>query len=170
MNIMRERFKIYIEQLRDGHVENLAECYPPEFLDVHERDLAFNDPVDVKGEAYLADDMLVLHLDAHTYGTVPCRICNEPIKVEIAVKGFYHAVPFEEIKTGIFDFHEVLRETIILAAPALAECHQGKCPQRLTMQKYFRKEGAAEGIEVEEGYQPFADLDFNVEEKKRKKR
>ncbi len=166
---MHERFKIYTEQLRDGHVEKLAESFPPEFLDVHDKDLSFSAPVEVSGEAYLADDMLVLHLDAHTYGTVPCRICNEPVKVEIAVKGFYHAVPFEEIKTGIFDFHNILRETIVLAAPALAECHQGKCPQRQTMQKYFKKDDVA-GNEIEDGYQPFADIDFTLQQQNKKKK
>lgn len=167
---MDPRFKIYVEQLRDGHVEKLAENFAPKFLDVSENDLAFVDPVEIRGEAYLADDMLVLHVDVHTFCKIPCRICNEPVNTEIAIKGFYHAMPLEEIKTGVFDFQDILRETILLEVPSLVECHEGTCPQRRGMAKYFKKESPPGEKGVEEGYQPFADLDLDVPIKKSKKK
>lgn len=169
MSKMEYRTKIYVEQLREGHIEEISESFAPEFLDVSEDDLDFSDPIEISGEAYVADDMLVLHLNATTYATIPCRICNDPVKVEVAVNGFYHAEPLAEIKTGVFDFHEVMRETILLEVPSLVECHQGKCPQRLTMQKFFKKESEGEG-HVEDGYQPFADLDLNKTTEKKKKK
>ncbi len=162
---MDERFKIYVEQLRDGHVEKLAETFEPAILEVQDADLSFTEPVEVRGEAYLADDMLVMHVDAHTYGNIPCRICNESVKVKVEFEGFYHAVPLDEVKGGIYNYHTVLRETLLLEVPPLAECHQGKCPQRKTMQKYFKKENAAGEKEVEDGYRPFADLDLDFEQK-----
>lgn len=159
---MNERFKIYIEQLREGYVETVSESFSPEFLDVHEKDLEFVDPVLVNGEAYLAEDMLVLHVDIKTFCMIPCAICNEPVKVEIAIDGSYHAVPLDEIKGGVFNFQEIIRETILLEAPLLAECNQGKCPQRGSVQKYLKNEGASRVKNGEEdGYQPFADLDLD---------
>jgi uncharacterized metal-binding protein YceD (DUF177 family) len=161
-----ERFKIFVEQLRDGHIEKLVEQFPADILGVKEKDLAFVDPIGIKGEAYLADDMLVLHLDVHTFATIPCLICNEPVKVEIAIKGFYHAIPIEEIKGSVYNFQEILRETVLLETPALAECNEGKCSQRQSVQKYLRKEGSTKNNERnEEGYRPFADLDFDPKKK-----
>lgn len=155
-----DSFRIYVEQLRDGHSEVLSESLPPNFMDVHEDDLAFMDPVKMTGEAYLADDMLVLHLKVQTLATMPCRICNETFKQKIELDNFYHAEPIEEIKGRVFDFSEILREAILLETPPVAECHQGKCPKRKTMQQFLKLEGSAKKDD-EEGYRPFADLDLN---------
>lgn len=159
-----DHFRIFVEQLREGHVEEVNEVFPPKFLDVQERDLNFRTPVTITGEAYLADDMLVLHFDVNTVATIPCLVCNEPVDVEMKIKGFYHAVPLKEIKGGIYDFSEVLRETILLEVPLLAECNQGKCPQRMTLKKYLKEEDLKNGSD-EEGYRPFAGLDFDVQDK-----
>jgi len=158
-----DSFRIYIEQLRDGEVESLVETYTPEFLDIHEKELSFVDPIHMTGEVYLADDMLVLHLNINTLSTMPCRICNELIKNEIQINGFYHAVPISEIKTGIYDFREVLRETILLETPQLIECHQGECPKRKTLQKYLKAENDL-NKETDDKYHPFADLEFPANE------
>lgn len=166
-SMMDERFKIYVEQLRDGHIEKLAETFEPAILEVQDADLFFADPVEMHGDAYLADDMLVMHVAASTYANIPCRICNEPVKVKVGFEGFYHAVPLDEVKGGIYNYHPVLRETLLLEVPPLAECHQGKCPQRKTLQKYLKKESAPGEKEVEDGYQPFADLDLDFEQKKK---
>ena len=123
-------------------------------MEIHERDLAFQDPIDVEGEAYLADDMLVLHMDIKTAALLPCIICSELVKVEVFIPGFYHAVPLIEVKTGVYNFKELLRETILLETPSLAECCSGKCPQRQELKNYFKKETSSQGPE-EEGYHPF---------------
>lgn len=156
-----ESFRIYVEQLRDGQIEALDESLPPDFMDIHEAELDFVDPVNVTGEAYLADDTLVLHLNINTLCKVPCRICNEFVKTAVLIKGAYHAIPLDEIKGAVFDFREILRETILLETPALVECHQGKCPKRQTMQKFFKQEGSSTQSRDDEGYRPFANLDLN---------
>jgi len=164
-----DRYKIFVEQLRDGHSEALDESFAPEFLDVNERDLKFTDPVAIQGEAYLADDTLVLHVDLKTYATIPCSICNEPVKTPVEIQGFYHAVPIDDIKGGIYNFQEILRETILLETPALSECNQGKCPQRKALEQYLKKESSeGKGGQAEEGYRPFADFDFDEKKKKLK--
>ena len=60
--------RIYVEQLRDGHSEKLNETLAPDFLEVHEADLSFVDPVIVSGEAYLADNELILQVLAQLMG------------------------------------------------------------------------------------------------------
>lgn len=153
---MDDRFKIYIEQLRDGQIEAISESFDPSFLEIQEKELDFSDPISVKGQAYLAEDNLILHLDIDTLCSVPCSICNKLVKVEIHIKGFYHAVPVNEIKSGVYNFTEILRETILLEIPLLAECNQGNCPNRKDIEKYLKKERDHN----DEGYHPFADFKF----------
>lgn len=154
-----ECFRIYVEQLRDGNIEMLREELAPDFIDVSEKDLKFVDPVHLNGEAYLADDDLVLLLKCTTYATMPCAICNELIKHPVIVQGDYQMVPLKEIKTGIFDFKELLREAILLETPNSTECHNGKCPQRAQIQQYIKNE-KSDG--TGDTYQPFADLDKHL--------
>lgn len=161
-----DRFRIFVEQLRDGSTEEIDEEFAPDFLEIHEKDLSFSKPVTVRGQVYLAEEMLILHFDIHATATLPCAICNEPADVPIDIKGFYHAVPLDEIKGAIYDLREILRETILLEVPNLAECHQGKCPQRDSLKKFFKKEGDPGSKEDEEGYRPFAGLDFDFKDPK----
>lgn len=156
---MNDRFKIYIEQLRDGHIEAVKEVFSPEFLEVDEKDLKFSDPVNVQGEVYLAEDNLVLHFDVETFAKIPCSICNEPTKEKISIKGSYHAIPLDEVRSGVFNFQEVLREIVLLETPSLAECNQGNCPQRKSIEKYLKKDHSSG--DLDEGYQPFANLDLD---------
>jgi len=157
---MDDSFKIYVEQLREGHIEKIEESFPPDFLGVHEKDLDYQDPVIVNGEAYLAEDELVINLNVSTQAVLPCVICTEPVKVDVQIQGFYYAMPVAEIKSGIFNFKEMLREIVILESPAFAEC-QGKCPRRNDVAKYFKKELPGEDKSEEEGYHPFSDLKWD---------
>jgi uncharacterized metal-binding protein YceD (DUF177 family) len=161
---MDDRFRVFIDQLREGNIEDIDESFSPDFLGINERDLSFTQPIHVKGQVYLAEDVLILHFDINTIATLSCAICNGPTNVEIAIKGFYHAVPLNEIKGAVYDFHEILRETILLEVPILTECNEGKCPQRQTLEKYFKKENAPGSKEDEDGYRPFADFDFDVKD------
>lgn len=155
---MEDEFKIYVDQLRDGDVEHISEAFSPAFLDISEKEVQFLQPVEVSGEAYLADDQLVLHLDIRTEVIVPCAICNEPVSLPLEIRNFYHMASSEEIKTGIYVYKEILREAILLETPSFAEC-EGKCPKRQEIQKYLKKEGASDGkLPPEEGHKPFAHL------------
>jgi uncharacterized metal-binding protein YceD (DUF177 family) len=155
---MDDDFKIFVEQLRNGHERKIEEVLDPEFLDIHEKDLSFRKKVYLKGKAYLAEDELILHWDAQTEAEISCSICNEPVSIGIQIQDFYHAEPLSEIKTGIFNFKDLLRETILLEVPPFAECHQGKCPKRKEIKKYL-KDPSKKGLD-EERYHPFADLDL----------
>lgn len=152
-----EAFKIYVDQLRNGGHKEFNETFSTDFLDIHEKDLAYTDVVTVDGETYLADNDLVLHFAISASGLVPCSICNEPVPITVEIKNFYHLEPLDNIKSGIFNISEVVREAIILETPAFAECHQGKCPKRKELKKYLKE--PLKTADGKEGYRPFADLE-----------
>jgi uncharacterized metal-binding protein YceD (DUF177 family) len=163
---MNDAFKIYVEQLRNGHEEDIHEELSPDFIGVNETDLSFTSPVKVDGKAYLADDSLILHFDIVTHATIPCAVCNNPVSVEVNIRNFYHAEPLEEIKTGIYNLQNLLRETILLDTPQFAECNQGQCAERERLSKYLKtptsKADDIAGIKAldDEGYRPFSDLEL----------
>ncbi len=155
---MDDVFKIYVEQLRDGHEEKIQEKLAPDFLDLHEPDLAFDQPVELEGVAYLAEHELVFHWNIKTEAVVPCSICNEPVKIPIHIQNFYYSEPVEEIKSGIYNFKDLLRETILLEVPSFVECEGGTCPRRKDYKKYLKEPSSKQS--EDEGYHPFADLDW----------
>lgn len=163
---MLDAFKIYIDQLRHGEVEEISENLSPDFIGINEEDLAFSSPVDIKGEAYLADNELILRLNIETSAIIPCSICNEKVVVGIKLKDFYHSEPVSKIKSGIFNFSEVLRDAILLETPKFTECNEGKCSGRQEMKKYFKEPGTKD---EEEGYKPFENLKLEKKTKKSKK-
>lgn len=161
---MNDAFKIYVDQLRNGHEEDIHEDLPPDFIEVNEKDLSFKDPVKVEGKAYMAEDSLILHFEITTHATISCAVCNAPVSVEIKIQNFYHAEPLEEIKGGIYNLKPLLRETILLETPQFAECNQGHCAEREKISKYLK---TSKGVEVDgikplddEGYRPFSDLEL----------
>lgn len=153
ISMSEDAFRIYVEQLRDGHREQIKEEVSSDFLDINEETLKFKDNVIIEGEAYLAGDMLILHLVVVAQPVIPCLICNEPVILEVRISDFYHAEPLDDIKSGVFDFRDLIREAILLETPAFAEC-EGSCPQRKEISKYLKD---SEKVE-EEGYNPFQDL------------
>jgi uncharacterized metal-binding protein YceD (DUF177 family) len=157
--LMDERFRIYVEQLHDGRETVINEVIEPGFLLISESDLIFKKDVSVQGEAYVASDDLVLHLNIKAEALIPCSICNELVRIDIAVKDFYFSEPLSEIKSGIYSFEELLRETILIEVPLFAECNEGHCTKRNELAK-FMKEPKGNGGGSEDTYQPFADLDF----------
>lgn len=154
-------FKIYVEQLRGGHVEKIKEVFSHVFLGLAEKELAFVDSVLVEGEAYLAEDNLVLHLQISTKATLPCKICNEPLKVPLRLTDFYHTESLEGIKSGIFSMEAALREAILLDAPTFAECNEGKCPQRKELEKFLKKGPSSAEKGDATGYRPFEGLNLD---------
>lgn len=152
-----EGFKVYVDQLKNGHVETIKETFASDFLDIHEKELVFSDPVEVNGEAYATEGNLILHLEISTFATMPCSICNQPVKVPIRVQNLYHTEPVAEIKSGIFSMMNVIREGILIDTPSFAECDNGHCPARKEVAKYFKKP-TSDADKDDHGYRPFEDL------------
>lgn len=155
---MNEAFKIYIERLREKNFEKIEESFAPLFLDVHEGNLNYQDPIIVSGEAYLAEDELILKWNIATKAVLPCIICTEPVRIDVVIKACYQAIPLAEIKGGIFNFKNLLREAVILETPSFAEC-EGKCPRRQEVVKFLKKE-SSQG-KGEDSYLPFSNLKWD---------
>lgn len=147
-------FDIHAEQLHDGHHHHLSIVSSPDFLDVNEDALHFTDKVYVKGEAYLAGETLILRLAIAACAVIPCSICNEPVNYEIQISELYHTEELENIKNGIFNCAEIVREAILLDTPQFTEC-VGGCPMRKELGQYIK---APKARDEEDRYYPFADL------------
>ncbi|MBI5273318.1 MAG: hypothetical protein HY861_04980 [Chlamydiia bacterium] len=136
---MLDAFKICVDRLLEGQVQKIEGSFDPSFLEVDEEELKFRAPVFVRGEVYAADQHLVVHLNASTYATMPCAICNELGDWEIKIDNFYHTEPLSEIKGAVFDLGPQIREALLLELPSYVECGQGKCPHRALIAPYLQK-------------------------------
>lgn len=152
---MDDRFNIYVEQLRDKDEERIQLTVAPDFLGVDEPDLQFEAPVHLQGEVYLADQELLFRWNIETEAKIRCTICNEWTPVTVKIVHFYTSIPLSEIKSGVYNFKELLRETVLLEVPHFAECDEGNCPKRKEFSPFLK--GDAPETDTQ-GYHPFAEL------------
>lgn len=155
-----EGFKIYVDRLHDGNIETIEETFDPAFLEQDTEDLAYRQEVTVNGEAYTAENELIIHLNVHTEAALPCKICNRSVNVPVDLNGLYLVESLDKMKSGIFIFKDLLREAILLEAPTFAECSGGMCPERKTMSGFFTDPNQKQNDDGDEGYQPFANLEL----------
>jgi uncharacterized metal-binding protein YceD (DUF177 family) len=152
-----ENLKIYIDRLKGGQTLKIDETFSPDFLDVDDEDLLFEVPVQLKGEAYLANEHLIIHLNIETAACLPCSICNDLVRIPIVIKNIYLTEPLAEIKGAIFDLTCEIRESILLQTPLFTECHNGECPERENLKQFLKsphKESKNDIVHF-----PFANLD-----------
>jgi uncharacterized metal-binding protein YceD (DUF177 family) len=135
---MRNPLKIYVDRLSHERTEKIEETLTPEVVDVDEKDLKFQSPVSLKGKAYIAEDHLVIQLDIGTEALIPCAICNNGVKRQITIKGFYHTEELEKIQGHVYDYTDPLREAILLEVPSYVECLEN-CPERTELKNYLQK-------------------------------
>ncbi len=152
-----EEFKIYIDRLKSGQTARVEGLFDPAFLEIEEAELQFHTPVQVRGEAYVTDDHLIIHLSASTTAEMPCAICNQMIQTRLTAKDFYHTEPLREIPSAIFDFSIPLREALLIEVPRTVECNQGHCASREMLKPYMRAEKKPEKTD----YFPFSNIDLN---------
>ncbi len=130
---------ININNLKDGKTEKINKTLPPNFLEIKENDLLFDKPITIKGEAYLAQKDLIIHLKIEAYASIPCSICNKFTYVSIFIDSFYHTVQEKDLDSS-YDYKEPLRNAILLEVPSFAECNNNKCPEREKIKPYLSKE------------------------------
>ncbi|HSX13629.1 MAG TPA: hypothetical protein VLE96_04325 [Chlamydiales bacterium] len=136
---MSSPFQIWIDRLKNGQTQTINESFESDFLDIQEEELKMDSPVNVVGEAYLTEAELIIHLNASTKLKMPCAICNQMIEIDLEVKDCYHAVPINEIPSGIYDYKDFLRESLLIELPQYAECNQGNCPERKVIASYMHE-------------------------------
>jgi uncharacterized metal-binding protein YceD (DUF177 family) len=150
-----EKLCVYVDHLKKGTTYHIEEETSSDFLELKEEDCRADKPLKFRGEAYLAEGDLVVHLDIATQITMRCSICNEEVEVPIDLSDVYLTATAERLSHAVFDMREPLREEILVAIPNFVECHGGVCPHRPEIDKYLKK-GDAE--EEDGSYRPFADL------------
>ncbi|MCC6127797.1 MAG: hypothetical protein IT584_01160, partial [Chlamydiae bacterium] len=143
---------------RGGLTEAIDAALDPSFLDVQEAELLFPSPVLLKGEVYLTDEHLIIHLKASTKTVRPCAICNEATTTDLCVSNFYHTEMIQDIPSAVFDFREVLREALLIELPLVVECSSGKCPERKSIAPFMKSKERSENTT----YFPFTDLDQSL--------
>lgn len=137
---MFDGFKIYVDRLRFGKVEKINENFDSSFLNVEDEDLCFNDKVRVNGSAYIAADELVININVKTQVSMLCCVCNNAVLKNVEIESFYYVESLNNIKHMVFDFRDVLRETILLEVPHFVECDNGKCRERKEIENYCCRE------------------------------
>jgi len=155
---MTTPFKVFFDKLRGKEPESIDLTVSSEFLDVKEEELSFMDPVKVKGEAYITDGHLVLHLKISATSLIPCLVCNETVKTPIHIDNFYLAEPLDEMKGAFFTYEGKLRDAILLQVPFFAECNNGHCPERERLSQFFKKNSKDDSAKNSD-YHPFSNLD-----------
>ncbi len=132
--------KIYVDRLKEGATEKIEERLDPSFMEVAEESLIFEQPIELKGLAYLASDHLIVELAIETSALLPCIICNEKITLPLKLKNFRFTVTLSQIRSGVYDYGEQVREAILVEVPRFFECTGGHCPERENISKYFHNE------------------------------
>ncbi|MES2121616.1 MAG: hypothetical protein V4492_02420 [Chlamydiota bacterium] len=150
-----DNLNIYIDRLKNAEPQQFDESLTPAFLELDGDELRFIDQILLKGEAYLVDDHLIVHLNVKAPATLPCSICNEHTRVDIDLKNVCLTIPLEEIKGAIHNIGANIRESILLQAPLFAECG-GKCPERDTIKSFLVPQKDAAPADIV--HFPFADL------------
>lgn len=142
---------IYIDALK--HQENVffQEKLSPDFLDISEKELIFDQQVDLFAKAYLSNDYLIICFSAKTIFQMPCRICSKNISLPLSIENEYKTIILENIKGGIYDFKEDLREELLIKLPFFVECNLGNCKERTSLEKYIKKPSN----KVDDNYFPF---------------
>lgn len=156
---MNDFFILYIDRLKNGESETFSSDVAADFLDCSEKELVFENPVSIKGEAYVANEHLVIHLDVATTVKMPCSICNQMIEYPLSIKNFYHTQEMEKCFSSTYDFRKALREQLLIELPQYVEC-KGGCSSREEVKKYLKKDTSST---EEPPYFPFSVLDENNE-------
>ncbi len=151
-----DSFKVYINDLAKGKTHGLEIKEPAEVLEIEDSELEMIGDLSVIGEVYIAGNELILHLSLNVTAQLPCKFCNGPAEVPIEVNDLYETIEVDKLKTGIFNFLEIVKENLLIEVPFLAECNQGNCSERAEMGKYLSKE---ESSNKDQGQKPFANLE-----------
>ncbi|NBO24509.1 MAG: hypothetical protein EBU93_04680 [Chlamydiae bacterium] len=155
---MNEELVIYIDRLESGKIEEVDCSISPQFMDVQEEGLSFEELIHVKGNFYSTPDHLIGQLSIETSFNMPCTICDERFSIPVIIENHYITEPLENIPSRLYYPHEGIREALLLETPSFCECHDGNCPNRESFATLIKQKRANEQ-EKTKSYLPFKDLE-----------
>lgn len=136
---MKDQFTIYIDRLNRGWVEKIALEVPPETFDLDTEHANFQTAIQLNGQAYLANDFLIIQISIATSVQTICTVCNDPLSAPIDLRNIYITKDLNEYRGATYHFQQDVVEEILLARPAYIECNGGQCPQRDEIKKYLKE-------------------------------
>lgn len=136
---MEDWFKVYIGRLRE-RPERHSLKVASDFLEINEPLLQFLDPIELKIYHYLADQVLICEWEIKAKFSTICSVCGESCQDSIEIDSYSHAEELANIPQSVFNFKDLLRDTILLHVPHTVECCGGKCPKREILSAYLVKE------------------------------
>ncbi len=146
-----ENINIFIDRLvNEGQFSQKGEL-PAALLELTSSDGQAQN-IDYLVNAYITDDHLIINFDVKAKLQLPCKICNELTTFSLECLKQTHLVPLNEIKKGLFEAADLIRQTVLLNIPPYCEC-EGNCPERAFVNKFLKKEAAEP-----ETYHPFQGL------------
>ena len=128
---------IYIDRLHEGKVEPINTTIAVPTSSTEGEFLSFAAPIEVSGEAYLADEFLVLHLNLKTTVRMVCKICSEDILREVEMSGVYITEEITKIPSKTYDPTKAIYDMILIEIPSYQEC-DGNCPGREDLKAYLK--------------------------------
>jgi len=131
-------FLLNIHTLSENHPIIINKSFDPSFIDLDEKEIKFEDPIEIKGKIYLASDDIIINVSSRTYVKLPCSICNEPIKYLLVNKNYMHNQPLKTLNDSIYDYTEIIRQAVILELPAKVECNNN-CSERENIAPFLKK-------------------------------
>lgn len=129
-------FNIYIDRLVGGRIEKIDEAIDPVVMQSDDNMLTFDQPVNISGKAYLAEDFLVINIDINTKYKAPCKICSEMLTTSFEATGVYLTEELTKVPAKVFDASGQIRDTIFLDIPDYHEC-EGGCPDERRVKRLF---------------------------------
>ena len=155
---MELELKIFIDKLSLDQEEEITLVISPQFLEIEDKELIFDSPIEISGKCYVTNESFILQLQSKTQTKMPCSICNTLVNIDLEANEIYHSVFLEELSTNIFDYSSLVREELLLQVPPFAECENGNCPERKVITKYLKIRSPKEEKPSTQTHFPFADL------------
>lgn len=136
---MTDTFKIFLDRLTEGNEQDLDDVIPSDLIFANEHELKFGKDTTIKGKAYLASDHLVIDIYAKVEVKMPCIICSKWVPFVLEMEKQTHTIPIEDVKNKIYNYQDLIKESILLQIPQTIEC-ASSCPERPSIAQFLVKE------------------------------
>ncbi|WP_213357477.1 hypothetical protein [Chlamydiifrater phoenicopteri] len=147
--------KIYVYRLKNiGDRETLQYTVAPETFAEKGLEQVFSCPVQVSGHVERVDDeQLILSLSLQTEVGVSCPFCDKAFLRPVAIESICHLIEREQLRDGVFDCSDLIRQEILLESEGLYECEPEGCPSKAGVESYLQRKEEKFG-----GNNPFENL------------
>jgi uncharacterized metal-binding protein YceD (DUF177 family) len=133
-----DSIKIFIDRLKvEGDFKEKG-TLNPSILELDPKDAVASD-ISFDLTAYLVEEQLIITFSASCNISMPCKICNEFSDEKISITKSTQDIELSDVKKGVYDASNLIRENILLQIPPFHECN-GNCKERSNLTNYFKKQ------------------------------